>query len=77
MKDEQPPLYGVVLFQSISSALRAEKLLKKEGLAYKLIPVPRHLSSDCGVCLRFEPPLRPRVEAALRDRVEAAAILPL
>jgi hypothetical protein len=53
VKDKQANSYGVVLFQSISGALRAEKLLKKEGIAYKLIPVPRHLSSDCGVCVRF------------------------
>ena len=69
--------WEVVLFLSVQHTLRAEKLLKEAGIPCKLIPVPRHLSSDCGVCLRFEPPLRPRVEAALRDRVETGAILPL
>jgi hypothetical protein len=44
---------GVILFSSIHFALRAEKLLKEKGISYKLIPVPRHLSSDCGVCLRI------------------------
>ena len=44
---------GVVLFSSTHLALRAEKLAKEKGLEVKLIPVPRHLSSDCGVCLRF------------------------
>jgi len=44
---------GVILFPSIHFALRAEKLLKAKGISYKLIPVPRHLSSDCGVCLRI------------------------
>lgn len=46
--------HSVVLFYSTSGAIRAEKLAKKAGLNVKLIPVPRHLSSDCGVCLRFE-----------------------
>ena len=46
--------YSVALFNSTSGALRAEKLLNKRGIAIKLIPVPRQLSSDCGVCLRFE-----------------------
>ncbi len=69
--------WEVILFLSVQHALRAEKLLKEAGIPCKLIPVPRHLSSDCGVCLRFEPHLRPRVEAALRDRVETGAILPL
>ena len=44
---------GVILFPSIHFALRAEKLLKEKGFLVKLIPVPRQLSSDCGVCLRI------------------------
>lgn len=46
--------YGVILFHTTSSAMRAEKLLVKEGFAVKLIPTPRELSSDCGVALRFD-----------------------
>lgn len=46
--------YSVVLFQSVTGALQAEKRLKEKGIAIKLIPVPRELSFDCGVCLRFE-----------------------
>ena len=46
--------YSVALFYSTSGAIRAEKLTKGAGLRVKLIPVPRHLSSDCGVCLRFQ-----------------------
>ena len=45
--------HAVILVDSTSQALRIEKLLNTEGLTCKLIPVPRHLSSDCGVCLRF------------------------
>ena len=44
-------LMGVLLFPSIHFVLRAEKLAKEKRLSVKLIPVPRHLSSDCGVCL--------------------------
>jgi hypothetical protein len=46
--------YLVVLFYSTSLAIRGEKLAKKAGLTVKLIPTPRHLSSDCGTALRFE-----------------------
>jgi len=45
--------FGVVLFHSTTHALRAEKVAKAAGLTIKLIPVPRQLSSDCGVALRF------------------------
>ena len=49
MKD---PEYSVFLFRSTSGAIRAEKLMLESGFEVKLIPVPRHLSSDCGLCLR-------------------------
>ena len=45
---------GVLLFHSTSGAVRAEKVLQSAGLEVRLIPVPRHLSSDCGVALRFD-----------------------
>jgi hypothetical protein len=77
VKDKQAPSYGVVLFQSISGALRAEKLLKKEGIEYKLIPVPRHLSSDCGVCIRFLIHNEPQVMETLTGKVEIHTICPL
>ena len=45
--------FAVILVESTSQALRIEKLLVKHNLTCKLIPVPRHLSSDCGVCVRI------------------------
>lgn len=44
--------YSVILFPSSSYALRAEKILHKSGIECKMMPVPRHLSSDCGICIR-------------------------
>ena len=75
MKQREPCL--VVLFDSTSAALLAEKLLKERGLPYKIIPVPRHISSDCGVCIRVSATERTAVEDALTDRVEIQGILPL
>jgi hypothetical protein len=69
--------WEVALFRSVHHALLAEKLLKEAGIPCKLIPIPRNLSSDCGVCLRFDAPFRPWVEEALRGRAEAEKILPL
>ncbi len=59
----------VFLFPSVSHALTAEKLLKTAGIPHKLIPVPRHISSDCGVCLRITEEQRPMVAALLQGRV--------
>jgi hypothetical protein len=62
--------YGVVLFESVSHALRAEKIIKAEDIPCKLIPVPRQLSSDCGVCLRFSTVHRQQVENALTGKLD-------
>ena len=62
--------YAVILVYSTSHAMRIEKLLAEQGIACKMMPVPRHLSSDCGVCVRI---LRDHVEAA-RDLVTAARL---
>lgn len=47
------PKYLIMLFQNVTEAMKAEKLLMGSGIVYKLIPVPRSISSQCGICLRF------------------------
>ncbi|HBH86903.1 MAG TPA: hypothetical protein DDY17_04780 [Syntrophaceae bacterium] len=69
--------YHVILFDSVHHALRSEKILKGMGIPHKLIPVPRHISSDCGVCLRFTIDLRNKIEDALNGKVDIYEIRPL
>jgi len=46
--------FGVATFHSTHAVMRAEKILKEAGLEeVRLIPVPRQVSSDCGVTVRF------------------------
>jgi len=45
--------YSVALFQNVSSVLKAEKKLKATDVKFKIIPVPKSISSDCGLCIRF------------------------
>jgi hypothetical protein len=59
------PKQAVALLHSTSHAIKAEKLLKTAGIACTLIPVPRHLSSDCGICLRFDAAEKKNALAAL------------
>jgi hypothetical protein len=56
-------LYGVIIVFSTSHALRIERLLQGEGITCKLIPVPRQISSNCGVCVRIH---RSDIELALQ-----------
>lgn len=58
---------GVILFASTHFAIRAEKIAKEKGLTVKLVPVPRHLSSDCGVCLRFSWEQKDKIEETLNQ----------
>ena len=44
----------ILLFPSIHYVLKAEKILKKQGVPLELIPVPKELSGDCGMALRIE-----------------------
>ena len=62
--------YSVMLFKAVSYVLKAEKILKAEGIRHKIIPVPKHISSDCGICIRFEPDAQAKIEAALLNKVD-------
>lgn len=59
--------YAVILVYSTSHAIRAEKILHQAGIDSKLIPVPRNLSSNCGVCLRIDPADAEAAEEALEE----------
>jgi len=56
----------VILFQSTTHVVRAEKVLLAAGVKCKLIPVPRQLSSECGVCLLVGCEDKERASAALK-----------
>jgi len=55
----------VFLFESVHRVMKAEKLLKGKGIKIDVIPVPREISSDCGVA----------IELSGNSEVEALSIL--
>ena len=61
----------VAIFHSIHRILKAEKILKQAAVDFLLIPVPRQLTSDFGLALRFSPETRDELLEIL-----AAAELP-
>ena len=70
---------GVLLFPSIHFVLQAEKLIKGKGFSIDLIPVPRQLSSDCGICMLIEWEQRETLYALLEEagvRIEGVHPLP-
>ena len=44
----------VVVFHSMHRVMKAEKVLKMAKKKILLIPVPRQLTSDCGLAIRFD-----------------------
>jgi hypothetical protein len=66
--------YCVALFDSVSHVMKAEKILKAAGIQHKIIPVPRSISGDCGVCLRFLPEQKEIVVDALCSQVAISEI---
>ena len=48
----------ILIFRGTHQVLSAEKRLKKAGVPMRLIPVPRSLTSDCGLAIRIFPPDR-------------------
>ena len=59
--------FAVILVHSTSHAIHAERVLKRAGVPVKLIPTPRHLSSDCGSAIRIELKSRTECETLLSD----------
>lgn len=57
---------GYVTFHSVSDSLKFEKILKEAGLDIQLVPVPRQISSSCGVAAVFDPDR----EQAVRDFIQ-------
>jgi hypothetical protein len=46
--------YRIVTFESVHGALKAERAIRAAGLKADAVSVPRRLSSDCGIALRFD-----------------------
>ncbi len=57
-----------ILFATIHDVLKAEKALKSRAIDGEVVPVPRSLSSDCGVCIKSTAPVESLVELLARLR---------
>lgn len=62
----------ILIFRGTHQVLSAEKHLKRGGVPMRLIPVPRSLTSDCGLAIR----IHSRERARARKILMAAKLLP-
>lgn len=46
--------YGLLLFDSTSLALKAERVARAAGVTFSVIPTPSEYSSGCGIALLLD-----------------------
>ena len=66
------PSRWIILFDSIHMVLAAEGVFQEQGIWCDLVPVPRDLSSDCGMAVVF----RARDLAAVRSLLADPRVRP-
>jgi hypothetical protein len=72
MTQTDEPTHSLIMVVNAAKALKGEAALKRAGIESALIPLPRSVSQECGVCLRVTLVDRERAAAAL----EAAGVQP-
>ena len=68
----------VLTFDTTAAAMETEGACARAGIPGRLFPVPRQLSSDCGIAWASDPSERSRLEAlAAAGDIEPAAMTEL
>lgn len=57
----------IFLLPSIHHVLRGEKVLKRVGAPFDLVPVPKEVNPDCGMAIEAMPPDADSVRATLTE----------
>ena len=52
MREKKP--YQVLTFHTTDAAMEMEAFCKQNGIAGRLVPIPRRLSAGCGIAWRME-----------------------
>jgi hypothetical protein len=56
---------GYLTFSGVTQVLKAEKILAGLGERFSIVPVPREISADCGMCIMCAPEHAGRIREAL------------
>ena len=60
-------VFGVITFYTNHFALKTKKVLEKNGKKSDLIPLPRDLGSDCGLCCKVPWEEKDEAERIIRE----------
>jgi hypothetical protein len=69
-------IYGIITFHTNHFALKTKMVLEENGKKSDLIPLPRELGSDCGLCCMVSWEEKDEAEKILKENsVEIVSIL--
>jgi len=57
----------VITFASVHFVMKAERVLKENGIEVRLIPTPRKISSDCGMSIEIQDENIERIKTLLSN----------
>lgn len=60
-------LFSIVTFPSTHAAMKGERAVSNANLKATVIPVPRYITADCGIALRFSRDILDDVKKALEE----------
>ncbi|MBN1980024.1 MAG: DUF3343 domain-containing protein [Chitinivibrionales bacterium] len=55
----------LLLFQSVHKVIAAEKIILSQSIPYQIVPIPKHISSECGIAIQIEKSALETVKTAL------------
>lgn len=64
------------IFKSMTHVLAAERAARKGGITCRMVPIPRNLSTDCGMCVSVKAEFGEELKELLKrkglepDRIE-------
>lgn len=58
----------VITFASVHFVMKAERVLKEDGIEVRLIPTPRKISSDCGIAIEVKKEDLDKIRELLKNR---------
>jgi hypothetical protein len=44
----------ILIFKNVHKVMKADTLCRQRGISCRVLPVPEHISSECGMCLEVE-----------------------
>lgn len=51
MSEYNPNNRCIIVFRSVHDVIKSERLIKSKEIDYQIVPVPSHISSECGMCI--------------------------